>query len=95
MIVWPAGVITENRASFSGSAADSVSANASGSRTDVILKSVRISGLYSSAAFLSCSGRNQAAALQARLCFRREGVSEGFPVLLLPSSETQEHEATF
>lgn len=77
MIVWPAGVITENRARFSGcAAADWVSVNASGSRTDVIFKSLQISGLYSRAAFLSCSGRNQAAALQPRLCLQREaGIS--------------------
>lgn len=41
MIVWPAGVITENRASVSGSAAaSSVSPNALGYRTDVIFKSL-------------------------------------------------------
>lgn len=41
MIVWPAGVITENRASFSGSAAAAaVSANAWGSRTVVIFESL-------------------------------------------------------
>lgn len=84
MIVWPAGVITENRASFSSSAtADSVSANASGSRTDVIFKNLRFSGLYSRTVFLSCSRRNKTAALQLRWCLHREGVSEGFPVLEL------------
>lgn len=94
MIVWPAGVITENRASFSGSAAaGSVSASAWGSGTDVIFKSLRISGLYSSAAFLSCSSTNRAASLQNTHVFlQREGSYSGIspPATVLQ----REHKAT-
>lgn len=78
MIVWPAGVLTENRARFRGSAAAAaVSASAWGCRADVIFESLWISALYSSAAFLSCSSPASLLGFAAE----RGGGSEGFPVL--------------